>query len=83
MTKRRVGALHRQDYRARGVRAAIRLLYSLLHLQPSTGAVAVELRGVHALDIRDAGLITAAMEHLYRILKDVGALGKIVDEEVA
>ena len=47
------------------------------------GAVAVEFRGVHALDVGDTGLVTAAVEHFHRVLEDVGALGKVVDEEVA
>ena len=55
----------------------------LFHLQPLTGAVAVELGGVHALDIRDAGLIAPAMEHFYRILEHVSAFGQVVDEEMA
>ena len=47
----------------------------LLHLQPLAGAVAVELRGVHALDVRDAGLVAAPMEHFHRILEHVRAFG--------
>ena len=45
--------------------------------------MAVEFRCVHALDVRDTGLVTAAVEHLHRVLEDISALGQVVDEEVA
>ena len=54
-----------------------------LHLEPLAGAVAVELGGVHALDVRDAGLVTPAVEDFHRVLEHVGALGQVVDEEMA
>ena len=52
------------------------------YFEPVASAVTVELGRVHALDVGNAGLIAATMEHLNRILKHVSALGQIVDEEV-
>ena len=45
--------------------------------------MAVELGRVHALDLGDTRLVGAAMLHADRILKDIGALGQVVDEEMA
>ena len=54
-----------------------------LHRQRQALAVAVELRRIHALDLGDAGLVLAAKLDARRILEDVGALGQVINEEVA
>lgn len=55
----------------------------LLNLEKDALGVAVELGGAHALDLRDAALVTAFELHAGGVLEDVGALCQVVDEEVA
>jgi hypothetical protein len=58
-------------------------LRPLLHLQFDTRAVTVKLGCVHALDLRDARLILSAMHDPRGILKHIGSLGQVIDEEMA
>src|SRR6185312_11847034 len=55
----------------------------LLDFQSKTLRVTVEFRRVHALDFSDSGLIISPELDARRILKNVNALGQVIDEEVA
>ena len=46
------------------------------------GGVAVELRGVEALDIGHAALVLALVLNTHTVFEDVDTFGKVVDVEV-
>src|SRR5262245_62082582 len=54
-----------------------------IHSERQAFRVAVELGSVHALDVRDTGLVFATMLDARAVLEDVNALGQVIDEEVA
>lgn len=55
---------------------------SLLHHNGKAFAVAIELRGVHALDVRETRLVLATQLNSGRVFKNVLAFGQVVDEEM-
>ncbi len=60
-----------------------RLVGGLSDCQTHAGGVAVELGGVHGLDLGEAALILAAQLDAAGVFKDVNAFRQVIDEEMA
>ena len=55
----------------------------LFHCQEEAFRVAIEFRGIHALDFGHPGLIFAFVDHSSGVFENVDTLGQVIDKEMA